>query len=596
MFKKVWFFGFLVAILVAGDVSAGTFLEDAWSFLGFKQRKVAVPAPVSENPCSGIESGGAIAVLAGQSLADIWGESHECLGRFPGMTLVTLGKFNGVVGEEIFNPLKINLVEIPVAPQIDSMNAAPVSEKKPKPKSKVVSGLWRWKHINASPFGNRSYIFGFAKAGVSQELIEKFTDSLEAGAYEPYTLKSGDTLLWMLSGSKTSGMKVEGLKEGGVLCDWPDSVFLPGILISIVHGDSLKRYMRPDICFNYLELPPMPIPPKLPEPEPVIPEPEPKPIPPPPPPPPEEPPIIAPPAPSLPIDHGPHVRADLWLGDDRMAGNKDFRYDFSRRGADFYGGKLDVYWQINKHFALGATGLLDGWSGESRSGYMYSGFEAAGGPMSIISFNPHIHWGLECVSGGQWEWGWISKYDAFTTNGFIRPGMTLDVIFDFWHFSSWGGFKLSFAEAKESYWDGVQFGTGFMRDDVDVAETRIGADGGCRLYLWQGAKVSPFMVYRGAWTKSDHARTHTVGGGIRFWDRRVALETSYKNRSHSKWEDSNGNALEMVLTISLGHGRGKPSEITPLVEVPKFIPDQDSSESVDDSIGKEADEDEWNEW
>ncbi len=557
---------------------------------------------VQEDACAGIEPGGVITVSSRKkTFSDIWGENYECLTRFPKMTLVTLGKFNGVVGEDIFDSLKINSIEIPTAWQIDSMNAAPVSvvKKKSKPKARPVVKKepvcpWEWVHVGGDPFGGRDYKIGMRRAGVEWGVIDQLDSLIKAGIYEKGMINNGDTLLWMLSGEQ----EVKGINGCGVKANWKDGrVSLPAQIYYVDAGNGwTRRFARPDICFNWCELPPIKTPEPEPEPEPI---PEPQPIP-------EfepelvveveEPPIIAPPAPSLPVDHGPFVRADLWLGDDRMCGNKEFEYGFRRRGADFYGGKGDLFWQINSHFALGATGLVDGWSGESRSGYMYSGFEAAGGPMSIISFNPHIHWGLECIAGGQWEWGWISKYEAFLTNGFVRPGSTLDLIFDFWHFSSWGGFKFSFAEVKESYWDGVQFGTGFMRDDIDTAETRVGADGGCRLYFWQGAKASPFIVYRGAWTKSDHARTNAIGGGVRVWNRQVAIETSFKNRSHSKWEDSNGNALEMVLTISLGHGRGRPAEITPLVEVPKFIPDQDSSESVNDSIGKEADEDEWNEW
>jgi hypothetical protein len=120
-------------------------------------------------------------------------------------------------------------------------------------------------------------------------------------------------------------------------------------------------------------------------------------------------------------------------------------------------------------------------------------------------------------------------------------------------------------EEKESYSEGIQFGTGALRDELDPPISKMGADGGCRLFFWQGAKASPFLVYRAAWTYCDNARTNAWGIGIRFWDRSVAFETNFKRRSHSKWEDSNGDAIELVLTVSLGHGRGKPAEVVPIV-------------------------------
>ncbi len=431
--------------------------------------------------------------------------------------------------------------------QVKALNATPVL-------SSTKKGPFKWVVVGGDPFNNRDYVRGFRKAGVSEEVIEKLKILVDNRDYITWNFRNGDRAEWMLFGEYNVvgvGNKYKGFEYDGVVAAFRDMVLLPGQIYCVEDNGVLRRFFRPDICFNWCELPPVSIPPKVENPpvwEPPVAEPTPIPdsVP-------EEPPFPpAPPAPDIP-DMGPKVflRLDVWLSHDMPTYGM-----FTRYGANSYGTKGDILWKVNRHLMLGATATIAGWDGESRTGFFYNGFQACAGPLGLISFNNYVHWGLDVTSGGEWDWGWGTKdwkYRSFQSGVPLRLGTTLDIVGKKLHFSSWGGYKFSFAEAKESSINGEVLDS---RDDQPI--DKVGADGGARLYFLVDKKVNPLIVWRESWSKFDECLSTTAGLGIRFWDRHAVFEISYKNRDRSIYAETNGHAIEALLNLSWGFGRGRP--------------------------------------
>jgi hypothetical protein len=435
---------------------------------------------------------------------------------------------------------------------------------KVKPKRKPVRklGIFRWQKIAGNPFGSRDPHRAFIELGLGEfkiydgrSVVEVLEEMIKNGQYESGMLKKGDTLSRMISGE----FIVLGFYTG-VLCDWKDGrTFLAAQFYRIQLDDGrVLVVIRPDICFNWCyRIEPAPVfeePPedtiKIPPPEtpdtiiwvpdttPVI-----------------VPTLPPPPAPSLPIEKGFFGRLNIWTGHDAPT------YNPWRHGANFYGAKGDVLYQVNSHLALGLTGMVDGWDGECQTGFTYAGFELGGGPMVLISFNRSLHLGLETGAGGQWNWGWGAggfNYEYFQTNGFIRSGSSFDAVYSFLHFSTWGGYKwYAFSEGKESSLDGVQYGTGVLDTVVDPINDCRGIDGGARLYFWASSPVSPLIVWRESYAYFDHSVSTTTGIGVRFWEKRAVIELSFKDRSNSTM-GNNGRAVEGIGSLSFGGRRGYP--------------------------------------
>jgi hypothetical protein len=450
-----------------------------------------------------------------------------------------------VTQEELF-------VEQEMSPDASSVDTPLIRDTKPK-----IKFPFKWVVVGGNPFNDRSYETGLRMAGVSREVIEKLKVLVESSDYETGIIRNGDKILFMLSGNYeiigAPGIKYRGNEYAGVVAAFRDRTFLTCQIYYVEDNGVLRRFARPDVCFNWCELTPVPIPPKVETPpdttsywQPSAPPTVNDSVP-----PTEESFPYTPPAPSLPYD-GPKVflRLDVWGSHDMPTYGM-----FTRYGANSFGVKGDILWRINQHFMLGATGMVVEWDGESETGFFYNGFQACAGPLALISFNQYVHWGLDVTSGGEWDWGWGTKdwkYRSFQSGVPLRLGSTLDIVAKKVHFSSWGGYKFSFAEAKESSLDGEPIDT---RDDPALDKT--GADGGMRLYFLADKKVNPLIVWRESWARFDQCVSSSIGIGIRFWDRHAVAELAYKNRDRSTM-DNNGHAIEALLNLSWGFGRGRP--------------------------------------
>ncbi len=465
-------------------------------------------------------------------------------------------------------------VWIPTCQQVDSLRKAIAAESKSSTsktskKSTTVnsdatyvakediSGPWRWKKVGGDRFGDRDVYRALRLMGFEPDVIQELERMIAANDYDEGAIYNGDTLEQMVSGE----FEIKGKNGRKVLCDWQDGrTYLSARLyrIEMDNGYTLV-IIRPDICYNWcykwektpvkIETPPLD----------TIPL--------------DTTPVVTDSVPEFwpdepdepPLDKEPDLcgikanpRLSTWALHDFPSYGP-----FRRHGAGSYGIDVDVlfYNTCTEHDTkFGFTAMVDGWDGESRAGFNYYGFEGYAGPMMILTLNkfPGVYWGLDAGPGMQFDWGKGGDdypYKSYQTKFFARLGSSLDFLWSDFHLSMWASGKFSFADGKESSLNGVQYGTGVLADEVDLPNKGHGVDGGMRAYFFRRSAVSPFIVWRESWAYDDGAISTTVGAGARFGEHLV-IETSWKNRDHSKYgSDAEGNSFELLISGLWGHYR-----------------------------------------
>ncbi|MFA5247796.1 MAG: hypothetical protein WC415_00920 [Patescibacteria group bacterium] len=270
MFKKAQFLSFLVIILIAGNVSAGTWQSICEFFKGKKQVQPVTTQDKKVDPCDGCYYGNVVVLKPGESIMDFVVKHSNC-SDIPGIAI--MAKFNGI--SDAVSPMtEYRNVRIPTLKQADSIRNILEFKQSPK-KPKIVSdepkpiikkpqptvqetkkvqqvGPFHWKHPGADPTIYNSPEQVWVKMSFSKK--EGVLDSLQA------KVERGDCILNYKSYKGEGWIEMSGGREidiygkdgRGVLNDFTNLEYIEGTMYEVDYSPTqIAQIFKANNCDNW---------------------------------------------------------------------------------------------------------------------------------------------------------------------------------------------------------------------------------------------------------------------------------------------------------------------------------------------------------